>query len=61
MAEYRHLVKEAGSPEATDEFPGEEGGRFRALAGNGAGRKMLSMQWNDYFLKAKQRERHPPV
>jgi hypothetical protein len=29
----------AGSPEATDESPGEEGRRFGALAGDGLGRK----------------------
>jgi hypothetical protein len=41
MAESRHLVKAAGGSEATDEFPGEEGGRFRALAGDGVCRNFI--------------------
>jgi len=51
MAESRHLVKAAGGSEATDEFPGEEGRRFRALAGNGAGRKCYPCNGTIIFAK----------
>ena len=35
------FLANAGGPEATDESPGEEGRRFRALAGNGVGRNFI--------------------
>jgi hypothetical protein len=34
-------LADAGGPEATDESPGEEGRRFRALAGGGVGRNFI--------------------
>ncbi len=35
------FLTNADGPEATDESPGEEGRRFRALAGDGIGRKFI--------------------